>query len=263
MLLRVGRQVSFLTACLSWVEWSALFGKGKHCSVGTNIDKAGFQLSSFFFTSKKKIVTSIQGLFHRDSFVINFQTLGQGWGGWGGGGIKALVFLKHHTLKTQYKDTFCKNHCTPTIEAVNWLTGYIGNLCTVDVTAFLTLEKCDNVMISVRPASWLFVCGKNFNVVIFSDTINLINVKLCMIVALLELYPCIPLSVTLIVFQGHSSVKQFNWKFYAPIRLSWNFVRLLILCQVDHKNTLSFDFRTCSRDITDIIWNRMRPRALV
>ena len=53
------------------------------------------------------------------------------------------------------------------------------------------------------------VCGKNFNIVIISDTMNMINVKLCMMVVLSELYPFIPLSVTLIVFEGHSNVKLF------------------------------------------------------
>ena len=58
-----------------------------------------------------------------------------------------------------------------------------------------------------RPA--VSVYGKNFNVSIFSDTLNMINVKLYMRVVLIELYPFIPLSVTLIVFQGHGSIKQF------------------------------------------------------
>ena len=44
-------------------------------------------------------------------------------------------------------------------------------------------------MISVRPASWVIVWhGKNFNVAIFLDTINVINVKLCLMVLLIELY---------------------------------------------------------------------------
>ena len=47
--------------------------------------------------------------------------------------------------------------------------------------------------------------ARTFNVVIFSDTINMINVKLCMMVVLVELYLFIPCSVTLIVCQGHSS----------------------------------------------------------
>ena len=36
----------------------------------------------------------------------------------------------------------------------------------------------------------------------------MISVKLCLIVVPIELYPFIPLSVTLVVFQGHGSVKQ-------------------------------------------------------
>ena len=43
----------------------------------------------------------------------------------------------------------------------------------------------------------------------FLDTINMMNVKLCMILALIKLYPITPTTVTLIVFQGHKRVKQF------------------------------------------------------
>ena len=53
---------------------------------------------------------------------------------------------------------------------------------------------------------------ENFNTGIFSDTINVINVKLCMMVVLNKLYPFIRFSVTLIVFQNHSSVKQYSLK---------------------------------------------------
>ena len=43
-------------------------------------------------------------------------------------------------------------------------------------------------MIGVRSASWLSVQRiKRLNVVIFSDAINVINVKLCMKVLLIEL----------------------------------------------------------------------------
>ena len=51
--------------------------------------------------------------------------------------------------------------------------------------------------------------GKNFNAAIFSDTIKVTNVKLCMAALLIELYLFIPLSVTLTICQGRSSVKQF------------------------------------------------------
>ena len=65
-------------------------------------------------------------------------------------------------------------------------------------------------MISVsRLAKQFSICCKNFNVAIFSDNINLIHNKLCMIVVLTEISPFISLLVTLIVFQGHRVVKQF------------------------------------------------------
>ena len=55
-------------------------------------------------------------------------------------------------------------------------------------------------------AGQLSICGKKFNFAIFLDTINIINDKLCMMVVLIELYPLIPLSVTLIVYQGHRRI---------------------------------------------------------
>ena len=50
------------------------------------------------------------------------------------------------------------------------------------------------------------------NLGIFSDTINVINRKLCMVVLLIELYLFIPLSVTRTVFQGHNIIEQFLLK---------------------------------------------------
>ena len=61
-------------------------------------------------------------------------------------------------------------------------------------------------MFFVGQVSWLV---KNFNVRIFSDTIKVINIKLCMMVLLIELYVFVLFSVTLTIFQGHSSVEQF------------------------------------------------------
>ena len=72
------------------------------------------------------------------------------------------------------------------------------------------------VMISVRAAGGVSACGKNLNVAIFSDTINTINVKLCMTIQLIEIYPFIPHSLTSIVFQGHISIKQFELKILCP-----------------------------------------------
>ena len=50
---------------------------------------------------------------------------------------------------------------------------------------------------------------ENFNIGINSETITVINVKLCTMVLLTELYLFIPLSETLTIFQGYSYVKQF------------------------------------------------------
>ena len=59
-------------------------------------------------------------------------------------------------------------------------------------------------MCFVCQVSWLV---KNFNIGIYSDTINMINVKLYMMVLLIELYLFIPLSVTLMMCHGHSNLK--------------------------------------------------------
>ena len=48
-----------------------------------------------------------------------------------------------------------------------------------------------------------------FNIEIFSDTMNVINVKLRMMVPLVELSLFMPLSVTSTIFQVHSNVEQF------------------------------------------------------
>ena len=50
---------------------------------------------------------------------------------------------------------------------------------------------------------------ENFQIGICSDTMNVINVKLCVMVQHSELYLFIPLSATLTILQDHSKVKQF------------------------------------------------------
>ena len=50
-------------------------------------------------------------------------------------------------------------------------------------------------------AGQVSICGKNFDIAIFSNTINIINVKLCMMVVLIKLYLFMSLSATLIVFR--------------------------------------------------------------
>ena len=64
---------------------------------------------------------------------------------------------------------------------------------------------------------------ENFNIGIFSDTIDAINVKLCVMVLRIELYLFISLSVTLTLFQGHSSVK---------LKISCSYLIKLKLCRI-------------------------------
>ena len=52
----------------------------------------------------------------------------------------------------------------------------------------------------------------NFNISIFCfvvlDTMNVINVKLCIVVLFIEHYLFMPLTLTLTLFQGHSNAEQ-------------------------------------------------------
>ena len=63
-------------------------------------------------------------------------------------------------------------------------------------------------MINMFLVSQVFQLVQIFYNGIFSDTVNVINVKLCMMVLLIKLYLFIPLSVTLTIFYGHSNVEQ-------------------------------------------------------
>ena len=71
-------------------------------------------------------------------------------------------------------------------------------------------------------------CG-NFYVAVSPNTISVINVKLCMMVLLIELCLIIPLFVTLTIFKVTAVSNSFNWKFYILIWWSLNFVLLLII----------------------------------
>ena len=70
------------------------------------------------------------------------------------------------------------------------------------------VRLCNDQCFADQQVGRLSICGKNLTLQ-FLRTMNIMNIKLCMVVILIELYPFVPLLVTLIVFQGHSSVKQF------------------------------------------------------
>ena len=76
-------------------------------------------------------------------------------------------------------------------------------------------------MINMFFIGQVFGLVENFNIGTYSDTINVINVKLCMMVLLIELYLFISLSVALTIFKGHSNVAQFQLKILCsyPVKL--------------------------------------------
>ena len=76
-------------------------------------------------------------------------------------------------------------------------------------------------MFFIGQVSGLF---ENFNVWIYSDTVNMINVKLGMMVLLIDLYLSPPLLLTLTMFQSHSHVEQFSlkmWPYPIKLKLCW------------------------------------------
>ena len=63
----------------------------------------------------------------------------------------------------------------------------------------------------------------------FLDTINMINVKLCMMVVHIRLYPFVPFQWPWWYnFKVRAVSNSFNGKFYVLMWLSWNFVQVLI-----------------------------------
>ena len=111
-----------------------------------------------------------------------------------------------------------------------------GGLCFIEKTFFFFVfdayEKCESVITGIGPADRLVDRtnvrpGKTLNAAIFSDTMNGINVRHCMM-ALRELYTFIPLWPW-VYFKVTTVPNSFYRKFYVLIRLSWNFVWLFIM----------------------------------
>ena len=129
-------------------------------------------------------------------------------------------------------------------------------------------------MISVRLSDCLSVCDKNFNIAIFLVTISMIDVKLCLMVVLIELNTFVPLSVTVIVFQGHSSVKQFWLKIlcsYLKLCMIVDYVKgimghlsvcascsvVVILCTSRTTVLLSFQFALLKLESSCLHWQNI------
>ena len=116
-------------------------------------------------------------------------------------GLMTLISLQGHRY---VRNTNCKLYvfdiCPLYLKC--WIIStYFFFKCTVWLVWLCYVIKRDNWYFSVGQVSGL---GVNCNIGIYSDIINLINIKLCMMLLLIEFYLFIPLSVTLIRFQGHS-----------------------------------------------------------
>ena len=79
-------------------------------------------------------------------------------------------------------------------------------------------------MFLVRQVSELV---ENLNIWIFSDNINVINVRLRMVVLLIEFYLFIPLSLTMAIVQGQSSVKQFQERIVCSYLIKFKLCRIV------------------------------------
>ena len=76
-------------------------------------------------------------------------------------------------------------------------------------------------MIIVTPVGRVSDCVENFDVPFFWVTIDVVDLKLYLVVVLVELYLFMSLSVTLAICEGHSSVKQFFTKKNCVLTKSW------------------------------------------
>ena len=79
---------------------------------------------------------------------------------------------------------------------------------------YVQYDLCDAGLYSGETINFFLVgqvsgLVENVSIEIYSDTTNVINVKLCLMVLLIELYLFIPLSVALTIFERLSNVKQF------------------------------------------------------
>ena len=127
-------------------------------------------------------------------------------------------------------------------------------LYSLSFTLMLPLESHKNiwvyVMISVRPADRASGRVKNINAAIFSDTVNVINVKHCIMVLRIELYLFTPLSVPWSYFKVTAESNSFNRKFNILMRWCLNFVWLLTTSTRSWTYHY-FYFRTYSRKTID------------
>ena len=128
-------------------------------------------------------------------------------------GLMTLTLFQGHSC---VRNINCKLHvweyCPHLLNVVQLLHA-LERLCTVYVWLLCVLKGHNMFLFS--QARW------KLYIWIYSDTINVINVRLCMVVLFIELYLFIPLWVALTIFQGHSNVKQFYLKIMCSCPVKW------------------------------------------
>ena len=79
-----------------------------------------------------------------------------------------------------------------------------------------------------------------------------------MMVLLIDLYLFIPLSVTQIIFQGHSFIKQFLLKSICPYLIKSKLCRIVKCMKYIMNSTTIFDYYVWSREIIDMLPDVMK-----
>ena len=120
---------------------------------------------------------------------------------------------------------------------------HLRRLRTIWIVQLCCVFKEDNLHVLGWSSVW-FV--KNFNIGMFSDTINKIDVKLWMMGLHIQLYHFITLLVTLTLFQGHSSVKQFLQKMLCSYSIKLKLCRIKKYIKKVMKIPLFFFFNFCT-----------------
>ena len=107
------------------------------------------------------------------------------------------------------------------------------NGCYIHQKDYAQYDLCDWCVFKGNRINMFFVgqvsgLVEDFNNTgIYADAINLINVELCMVVLLIELYLFKPLSVTLTIFLGQSNVKKVQLKMLYSYSVKVNLCRIV------------------------------------
>ena len=131
------------------------------------------------------------------------------------------LFQDHRCVRNiNFKVLFCIIVCCLN---VLWLLHTLKWLGTIWFVWFWFIFKEISNMFFISRVAWLF---ENYDILFHSDTINVINVKHCMIVQT-EFYLFISLPVILTLFQGHSCVKQFQPKLLCSYLIKLKLCRIV------------------------------------